>query len=183
MQAMFSDRNGRVLIINRGLGIAWKKKNIHNNKLLHFKKPELTNPYVLSGDNRYEKAKDLLQGRGENYPLFPTPLNVYRSVRQKDFGQPEFLLYIPLLKIRADYVLNTISKKILQRVSIPNITAIINKKSGGFTFPPLLDLTIPSATLSIITRSASVKLSILLSSCLRLLLFARLSEDKKKLIH
>ena len=42
-----------------------------------------------------------------------------------------------------------------------------------------LYLTIPSATLSMITRSASVKLSILLSSCLRLLLFTGLSEDKK----
>ena len=61
MQAMFSDRNGRVLIIEPGIGYRLEKEKyslITNYSIL---KPELTNPYVLSGDNRYEKAKDLLR--------------------------------------------------------------------------------------------------------------------------
>ena len=69
MQAMFSDRNGRVLIIEPGIGYRLEKEKyslITNYSIL---KPELTNPYVLSGDNRYEKAKDLLQGYGENFSI------------------------------------------------------------------------------------------------------------------
>lgn len=99
MQAMFSDRTGRVLIIEPGIGYRLEKEKyslITNYSIL---KPELTNPYVLSGDNRYEKAKDLLQGYGET-SLFPTPLMYLGQYVRKDFGQPEFLLYIPLLKIR-----------------------------------------------------------------------------------
>lgn len=52
MQAMFSDRNGRVLIIEPGIGYRLEKEKyslITNYSIL---KPELTNPYVLSGDNR-----------------------------------------------------------------------------------------------------------------------------------
>ena len=38
MQAMFSDRNGRVLIIEPGIGYRLEKRKIFlNNKLLHFK--------------------------------------------------------------------------------------------------------------------------------------------------
>ena len=142
MQAMFSDRTGRVLIIEPGIGYRLEKEKyslITNYSIL---KPELTNPYVLSGDNRYEKAKDLLQGYGENFSI-SNAFDVLRSFgrgrrrcrrRRKDFGQPEFLLYIPLLKIR--YIMCwTMISKILQSIN-SNITAIINK-SGGFTFPPL----------------------------------------------
>ena len=42
----------------------------------------MTNPYVLSGDNRYEKAKDLLQGYGENFSI-SNAFDVLRSVRQE----------------------------------------------------------------------------------------------------
>ena len=82
MQAMFSDRTGRVLIIEPGIGYRLEKEKyslITNYSIL---KPELTNPYVLSGDNRYEKAKDLLQGYGENFSI-SNAFDVLRSVRQE----------------------------------------------------------------------------------------------------
>ena len=100
MQAMFSDRNGRVLIIEPGIGYRLEKEKyslITNYSIL---KPELTNPYVLSGDNRYEKGKGFTARIWRKTSLFPTPLMYLGQYVRKDFGQPEFLLYIPLLKIR-----------------------------------------------------------------------------------
>ena len=134
MQAMFSDRTGRVLIIEPGIGYRLGKRKIFlNNKLLHSKtRIELIHMFYLGiTDMKRQRiyCKDM-----EKTSLFPTPLMYLGQYVRKDFGQPEFLLYIPLLKIR--YIMCwTMISKILQSIN-SNITAIINK-SGGFTFPPL----------------------------------------------
>lgn len=62
MQAMLSDKKGRVLIIEPGIGYRYEQENfslITNYSIL---KPDITKPYIVSGDTRYEVAKELLAG-------------------------------------------------------------------------------------------------------------------------
>ena len=113
MQAMFSDRTGRVLIIEPGIGYRLEKEKyslITNYSIL---KPELTNPYVLSGDNRYEKAKDLLQGYGENFSI-SNAFDVLRSVRQEGLWATRVSFVYSITKNKVYYVLNNDFKNIAE---------------------------------------------------------------------
>ena len=113
MQAMFSDRTGRVLIIEPGIGYRLEKEKyslITNYSIL---KPELTNPYVLSGDNRYEKAKDLLQGYGENFSI-SNAFDVLRSVRQEGLWATRVSFIYSVAKNKVYYVLNNDFKNIAE---------------------------------------------------------------------
>ena len=61
MQAMFSGRKGRVLIIEPGIGHRFEQKRyslITNYSILN---PEITRPYIVLGDDRFEKAKEQLE--------------------------------------------------------------------------------------------------------------------------
>ena len=73
MQAMLSDKKGRVLIIAPGIGYRYEQENfslITNYSIL---KPDITKPYIVSGDTRYEVAKELLEMciRDSLLPLAP----------------------------------------------------------------------------------------------------------------
>ena len=67
MQAMLSDLAGRTLIMEPGIGWqlepgkCWNKPYslITNYSLL---KPESTRPFIVPGDDRYERAKEILEG-------------------------------------------------------------------------------------------------------------------------
>lgn len=62
MQALLSDLHGRVLIIEPGVGFREEKENyslITNYSLLE---PESTEPFLVSGDDRYGHAEKLLSG-------------------------------------------------------------------------------------------------------------------------
>ena len=82
MQAMLSDRTGRTLIIEPGLGYredTGRYSLMANASLLA---PESTRPFLLPGDDRYQRAKLLLDGYGSRF----TPadaLCVLRAVRQE----------------------------------------------------------------------------------------------------
>ena len=109
----FDDRNGRVLIIEPGIGYRLEKEKyslITNYSIL---KPELTNPYVLSGDNRYEKAKDLLQGYGENFSI-SNAFDVLRSVRQEGLWATRVSFIYSVAKNKVYYVLNNDFKNIAE---------------------------------------------------------------------
>ncbi|MEA4912006.1 MAG: conjugal transfer protein [Oscillospiraceae bacterium] len=61
MQSMLSDKTGRVLIIEPGIG--WRAERnrcslITNYSLLQ---PESTRPYIVPGDDRFERAQQLLR--------------------------------------------------------------------------------------------------------------------------
>lgn len=74
MQAMLSDKKGRVLIIEPGIGYRYEQENfslITNYSIL---KPDITKPYIVSGDTRYEVAKELLAGYDKDF-----------SVNKKDY--------------------------------------------------------------------------------------------------
>ena len=72
-----------------------------------------TNPYVLSGDNRYEKAKDLLQGYGENFSI-SNAFDVLRSVRQEGLWATRVSFVYSVTKNKVYYVLNNDFKNIAE---------------------------------------------------------------------
>ena len=81
MQAMLSDIRGRTLIIEPGLGYredTGAYSLITNYSLLD---PESTRPFIVPGDDRYERAAQLLNGYGNNFTV-PNALSVLRAVRQ-----------------------------------------------------------------------------------------------------
>ena len=82
MQAMLSDIRGRTLIIEPGLGHredTGAYSLITNYSLID---PESTRPFIVPGDDRYEKAAQLLNGYGSNFTASDA-LSVLRAVRQE----------------------------------------------------------------------------------------------------
>lgn len=82
MQAMLSDRNGRVLIVEPGIGYRVERQRyslITNYSLLA---PESTSPYIVPGDNRYERAKERLEHHEGEFSL-EDALACLREVRQE----------------------------------------------------------------------------------------------------
>lgn len=94
MQAMLSDTNGRVLIIEPGIGYREEKSKfslITNYSLIE---PESTKNFLVPGDDRYERGKKLLTGYEKNF-LFRTVFLFYILSVRKEYGRPEFPLSIP----------------------------------------------------------------------------------------
>lgn len=82
MQAMFSDRKGRVLIIEPGIGHRFEQKRyslITNYSILN---PEITRPYIVSGDDRFERAKEQLEKQNDNFSV-KDAFKILESVRQE----------------------------------------------------------------------------------------------------
>lgn len=83
MQAMLSDQQGRTLIIEPGLG--WREDTgryslITNYSLLV---PESTRPFLVPGDDRYERASQLLNTYGDHFTVADA-FSVLQSVRQEE---------------------------------------------------------------------------------------------------
>lgn len=82
MQAMLSDREGRTLIIEPGLGCLEDAGNyslITNYSLLD---PESTRPFLVPGDDRYERAVQMMDGYGNSFTVSDA-FSVLRAVRQE----------------------------------------------------------------------------------------------------
>ena len=83
MQAMLSDRNGRTLILEPGVGFredAGRYSLITNYSLLD---PESTRPFIVPGDDRYERAVQLLDSY-ENHFTVSDAFSVLSAVRQEE---------------------------------------------------------------------------------------------------
>lgn len=83
MQAMLSDRRGRTLIIEPGLG--WREdigrySLITNYSLLA---PESTYPFIVPGDDRYERSAQLLNTYGNHFTVTDA-FSVLRAIRQEE---------------------------------------------------------------------------------------------------
>lgn len=82
MQAMLSDKNGRVLIIEPGLGYRLehaKYSLITNYSVLS---PEITKPYIVSGDDRFERADELLKSCNDSFSVGEA-FQILKSVKQE----------------------------------------------------------------------------------------------------
>ena len=79
---MLSDKQGRTLVIEPGLG--WREDTgsyslITNYSLLA---PESTYPFIVPGDDRYERAAQLLKAYGSRFTIADA-FSVLRAVRQE----------------------------------------------------------------------------------------------------
>ena len=82
MQAMLSDSSGRVLIIEPGVGYLEEKKRyslITNYSIIQ---PESTRPFLVYGDDRYERAEKLLADFDPNFSVSDA-FTVLQSVHQE----------------------------------------------------------------------------------------------------
>lgn len=82
MQAMISDRRGRTLVIEPGLGCCegtGEYSLITNYSLLN---PESTRPFIVPGDDRYERAAKLLNGYESGFTISDA-FSVLCAVRQE----------------------------------------------------------------------------------------------------
>lgn len=82
MQAILSDRNGRVLIIEPGIGYREEKKRyslISNYSII---KPEVTEPFIVLDDDRYERAEKLLACFRQDFSVSDA-LSILHEVRQE----------------------------------------------------------------------------------------------------
>lgn len=82
MQAMLSDIHGRTLVIEPGIGYREERKNyslITNYSLI---KPESTRGFIVPGDDRYERALQLL-ANGKNEFSVSEAFTLLYAVRQE----------------------------------------------------------------------------------------------------
>lgn len=81
MQAMLSDKNGRVLIIEPGLG--YRLEHVRYSLITNYSvlEPEITKPYIVSGDDRYEKADEQLAKCGSHFSVSEA-FRILRFVKQ-----------------------------------------------------------------------------------------------------
>ena len=82
MQALLSDNNGRVLIVEPGNGykIEMEKFSLITNYSLLL--PQSTQFYITPGDNRYECAKELLNRYDESFSVAEA-FSVLKEVKQE----------------------------------------------------------------------------------------------------
>lgn len=113
MQAMFSDSNGRVLIIEPGIGYRLEKTKyslITNYSVLN---PEITRPYIVSGDDRFERADEQLKKQNDNFSVADA-FNVLNSVRQEGLWATRVSFVYSVKENRVYYVLNNDFKNIAE---------------------------------------------------------------------
>ena len=82
MQAMLSDRQGRTLVIEPGIG--WREDGGRCSLMTNYSilAPESTRPFLVPGDDRYERAARLLSRYSAHFTVSDA-LAVLRAVRQE----------------------------------------------------------------------------------------------------
>lgn len=82
MQAMLSDRQGRTLIVEPGIG--WREDHGRYSLITNYSvlAPESTTPFLVPGDDRYERAAQLLNTYGKQFTVTDA-FSVLQAVRQE----------------------------------------------------------------------------------------------------
>ena len=82
MQAMLSDQQGRTLIVEPGIG--WREDNGRYSLITNYSvlAPENTRAFIVPGDDRYEKAVQLLNTYGKYFTVTDA-FSVLQAVRQE----------------------------------------------------------------------------------------------------
>lgn len=105
MQAMLSDKDGRVLVLEPGIGYREERKRyslITNYSVLE---PESTRAFVVPGDDRYERAEALLCGQGEEFSVADA-FSILREVRQEGMWATRVSFVYSWLEKKVYYVVN-----------------------------------------------------------------------------
>lgn len=82
MQAVLSDRQGRTLIVEPGIG--WRVEDGRYSLMTNYSllAPERTRPFLVPGDDRFERADRLLRAYGKHFTVADA-FSVLRAVRQE----------------------------------------------------------------------------------------------------
>jgi hypothetical protein len=105
MQAMLSDEKGRVLIVEPGVGFRVEKKDYSLMTNYSILDPESTRPFLVPGDDRFERAKAQLDHlSGEATPNFA--LRCLREVSQEGIWATRVSFVYSQNKRSGCYVLN-----------------------------------------------------------------------------
>jgi len=113
MQAMLSDKSGRVLIIEPGLGYRLEQAQyslITNYSVL---RPEITKPYIVSGDDRFERADEQLKKCGDNFSVVEA-FRILKSVKQEGLWATRVSFVYSVSENNVYYVLNNDFEHILE---------------------------------------------------------------------
>lgn len=105
MQAMLSDRTGRVLIVEPGIGYREEKKNWSLMTNYSVLKPESTAEFLVPGDDRYERAKRLL-GEAKSEFSVAEALSILYEVRQEGMWATRVTFVYSVREGKVYYVLN-----------------------------------------------------------------------------
>ena len=113
MQSMLSDRDGRVLIIEPGIGYRLEHTRyslITNYSLLD---PVSTRPFLVPGDDRFERAKTLLDHQGA-FLSVEEAFCILKSVRQEGLWATRVSFVYDVEKNKVCYVLNNDFEHVLE---------------------------------------------------------------------
>lgn len=105
MQAMLSDKGGRVLIIEPGIGYRLEQTRyslITNYSVLN---PEITKPYLVPGDDRFERADRQLKKQNDNFSVADA-FEILNSVKQEGLWATRVSFVYSVKENRVFYVLN-----------------------------------------------------------------------------
>ncbi|MCI8294392.1 MAG: conjugal transfer protein [Lachnospiraceae bacterium] len=105
MQAMLSDRKGRVLIIEPGIGHRHERKRYSLMTNYSILDPEITRPYIVSGDDRFERAKEQLEKQDGDLSVTDA-FKILRSVRQEGIWATRVSFVYPVQAHKVFYVLD-----------------------------------------------------------------------------
>ncbi|MCI8558381.1 MAG: conjugal transfer protein [Lachnospiraceae bacterium] len=111
MQTMLSDKNGRVLIIEPGIGYRLehtKYSLITNYSILN---PEITRPYIVSGDDRFERADEQLKKQNDHFSAADA-FGILNAVRQEGLWATRVSFVYSVEENRVYYALNNDFKNI-----------------------------------------------------------------------
>lgn len=113
MQAMLSDQSGRALIIEPGIGYREERERyalITNYSLLE---PEITRSFVVPGDDRYQRAKNLLDRFGQDFSVSDA-FSILHAVRQEGDWATRVSFVYSMKKQTVYYVFDNAFESILK---------------------------------------------------------------------
>lgn len=113
MQAMLSDKNGRVLIIEPGIGYRLeltKYSLITNYSVLS---PKTTRPFIVSGDDRFERAEKQLEKYNDSFSVADA-FAVLKSVKQEGLWATRVSFVYSVRQNKVYYVLNNDFSNVLE---------------------------------------------------------------------
>ena len=130
MQAMLSDKNGRVLIIEPGLGFRLEQAKyslITNYSVLS---PEITKPYIVSGDDRFERADELLKSCNDSFSVGEA-FQILKFVKQEGLWATRVSFVYSVNENKVYYIQNNSFEHIsnFQFNNSPDLTLTSEKKA------------------------------------------------------
>ncbi|WP_028044675.1 conjugal transfer protein [Candidatus Stoquefichus massiliensis] len=112
MQAMLSDKMGRTLIIEPGIGYCLQIQRytlITNYSVL---KPEMTKSFIVFGDDRFERTQEQLEQQNSDFSVGDA-MNLLKSVKQEGLWATRLSFVYSVKENKVYYVKNNHFEKVM----------------------------------------------------------------------